>query len=266
MELQRRDPLAVELEAGHRDPERHHEVVPPLQRRPVQHLGARHVGPALQRLEVEGRVRRHPRQRLAIDRPAGAEPGAGGLEIGREIGLADRPGPEPAGGPEPGPVAEIDRIERQAAPAPEVRGAAQAARHGDLGGVVVVGVEVLGPRQLLRRPGAAPAAFQQQHPPAALGQRQRGDDPHRPRADHADLGAEARQRLEGRRIRDHRAPPPAHGALRPDPAPIQPWRGHPARLERPRPRRGVKGARPAEAGVEQICGSLPHHAAGGRRN
>ena len=148
-------PSAV-LEARHRRPERDQQLRGGGELGPVQLLDPRPVAPALEALEAEGRVGRDPGQRLGEHRVAGGEQGAGRPEPGLELGGPDRPGRQAPGRPaSQGRAREVDRVERQAAPAPEVRGAAEPPGDGDLRRMVGRGIEVLGLRQRLRR-GAAP--------------------------------------------------------------------------------------------------------------
>ena len=91
--------------------------------------------------------------------------------------------------PEPGPAAEVDGVERQAAPAPEVGGAAEPPRHRDLrrdaGSPPRI---VLRRRQRLRRRcrRVRPPDSSSSTPPPGVGaQRKRRHDPDRPAADHA---------------------------------------------------------------------------------
>ena len=125
-------------------------------------------GTLLQRssaLEAEGVVGRDPRQRLAPDRRRRRRACGAGR---RQPAAQDRPArsARPAR-PSQGRGAEVDGVERQAAPAPEVRGAAEPARHGDLRRVVAGAGRgsppptAPGPRAC----GSRPPLSSTQHPP-----------------------------------------------------------------------------------------------------
>ena len=158
----------------------------------------RNVARALDRLErkiVVGAVRagnRRLEHGLATGRVA-----AGCFVIWRDVIEADRP----ACAPREGARLEVARIERHAAAAPEIGGAAETSRDGDAHVVVDRGIDDLGRGEVLRGTRALATGFEHERRAPLRGEFERERDAGRARADDAGFAPQVVER--GGEVADH---------------------------------------------------------------
>ena len=134
------------------------------------------------------------------DRFSGAGIAHRGREMGSDVLVTE--GPERAA--DDGPRLEIDRVEGQAAAAPEIGGAAEPPRDGDAHRVMACRIDDIGVRQRLRlRIHAVAAGFEDEDRAAEARELERERDADRARADDADIVSGVGEALEP--VADHAA-------------------------------------------------------------
>ena len=124
-------------------------------------------------------------------------------EVGREIVRPDRPGRR---GPSQGRARKSIGSNGTQRPAQRFELPPSRRATAVCGSKWLSGPQVLRDREVRGRGlGALAAALEHQHPEAAVGERQRGDDADRARADDADVRREIPERREAGRAEDHAA-------------------------------------------------------------